>query len=164
MTLQDILNALPTLKPAQLDKLVAATSHLRGEPKTVPGDRAQVVFDSLHSFLAGAGVSISPRLPQTTVWKSQVAIYLAFVEKTTPGLSRIEFRALARLYAGALVDCCVKNGFAPRHAVRMVGRVADAVERAFPGYAEAGVLQNLVRKAGNSPVQAPKGEGASSGA
>ena len=169
MIFQDILDALPQLNVEQLDKLVAAADHLRGGRKPLPGDRAMVLFNALQNVLASSGIRISPRLPSTTVWKSQVAVALAFVERTTPGLSRIEFRALAGMYAGALVEYTINVcHLGPRAVPRMVGRLADAVEHAFPGYAANGLLLRLVRKgpvkAEKTPVHASKGEGATSGA
>ena len=156
--LQTVLNQLPALKLAELEKVHSATAHLlESSTPPNPGDRAGVFFSALRFLLADAGIKISPRLPQSAVWKSQVAVALAFVEKTTPGLNKVEFLALAHLYAAALIEFTVQTcHLSPRFAVRMVGRLADAVNLAFPGYAEAGLLPKLVHKAGNPPVGALK--------
>lgn len=152
---QTLLNTLPTLKHDQLSKMAAAINHLIEKPQ-LARNRSDILYDAIHRALVDVSIQVSPR-PVSTAWKAQAALALAFVEKTTPGLSRIEFRLLMNIYAGALIDYTISVcGLSPRAATRMTGRLADAVGRAFPGYAEAGLLLKLVRKAESLPVGASK--------
>ena len=147
---KDILSALPNLPPTALQQVKARAVALLGTEQASDEDE-RFVFDQMHRTLEEAGAPAMPWSLFTkarfyAAFKTGVPVLLAFMEQHFKPKHRLERIKVA----GILLDILVQRMRDRRVPVTMQSlthrlcEVHLAVDRAFPGYTESGMLRWVV--------------------
>lgn len=148
---ESILLAIPQLSGKQLEEIrkrCNATLALRAPGKTAVSD--DWLLRGFQRELVNRGLD-EPREVRVkvsnTAFITQSERVRAILEKGAPGLDRNELLALGELVAECLADYIQswdKSGLSLGTMMRNVSRVPEAVDRAFPGYLQAGFLGMVI--------------------
>jgi len=149
---EDILATLPHLSREQLgniQKKCAAAIALAGGKRSGDDDW---LLRGIHVELIRRGLEEERLQPiqakgANAGFTTQSERVRSVLEKGAPGLSRNELYVLGEIAAQCLanhIDSWDKGGLSISTLMRNVSRVPEAVDRAFPGYLEAGFLGMVV--------------------
>lgn len=155
MTKDEILGALPTLEPAELEAIQALIGHLLGAP-TGPFDAAwppayQITFDALASAL-GAAISYASIANTKTgaLFKKRMPEFTQFLDNHFKGWdgNKVTQIAFLRMLFTLIKDDLEKRNVTPSLGmiVSNMIRIHSVFDGAFPGYLEAGAGHLILGK------------------
>lgn len=156
----DILRQLPNLSNEELVRVSSACKALGslpsdGEVRSAPtvgvDSDVTLVLDALVSFLNDKGLEFSSRkqLSSSRMFKSFSAkVPAVMVYARSVARSRNSLRAFFRLSFALLYEDILTMNVAVSSVTLMshVHRIPAVINKAFPGYAQAGVLNWITRK------------------
>ena len=155
---QAVLNMLPLMTFDEIWAVRSAIDAIRAAllPVGVPdGDmNTDQILDCIFRELQSRGL----HPPITPVFRKhysgpkideQAKVVIEFLARTSPQLSRLETRRLLSIYVRCFADWIIPEaGLSMRSMVQLLHRLPEAVNKAFPQYAECGLLHFLIKQRG----------------
>jgi hypothetical protein len=152
----NVVSSLPHLSADELHELgqrIKALSSFQTTdlPQSITTDaKGDLILDAIASFMQGRGLEFTSastlvRSPQYRAFAQKIPAVMKYLEQVTT--VQIEQRAIAAIAVELLYENLVEMGVAvtSRTVMSHVHRIPSILNRAFPGYAQCGMLHMIVR-------------------